>query len=92
MSDTHIPPVSTTKISPSIPTDVLEVRAAEQRVRLHESVAELRSRVKDKLDVEAQAREHVWPAAGVAALVSMVLGYGAASMMKGVAPNRRYSR
>ncbi len=68
----------------SLPTDVLEQRAAEQRRRLHNSVAELRvtvrDRVRERLDVKRQAREHFWPAVGVVSLVGLVFGYGMGGM------------
>lgn len=56
-------------------TEVLEARAAEQRRQLHQSVVELRSTLREKLDVNKNAREHLAPAAGVAALAGLVLGY-----------------
>lgn len=56
-------------------TDTLEARAAEQRRQLHQSVAELRSTLREKLDVKKNARAHLAPAAGVAALAGLVLGY-----------------
>ncbi len=59
-----------------LPTDVLEQRAAEQRRRLHNSVAELRSSVKERLDYHKLARQYVWQAVGVMALVGLVVGYG----------------
>lgn len=67
---------STTQIGPSVPTDILEVRAEEQRRKLHNSVAELRSQVREKLDVKRNARQYVWPASGVVALTGLVIGYG----------------
>jgi hypothetical protein len=56
-------------------TEVLEARAAEQRRQLHHSVVELRSTLREKLDVKKNAREHLTPATGVAALAGLVLGY-----------------
>ncbi|HYG99091.1 MAG TPA: hypothetical protein VD837_08165 [Terriglobales bacterium] len=66
------------QIGPSVPTDVLEIRAEEQRRRLHESVSELRTQVREKLDVRRNARQYVWPASGAVALVGLVLGYSTA--------------
>ncbi len=74
--------MSTTKISPSVPTDILEMEAAEQRRRLHNSVSELRAQVRHKLDVRRQLRDHVWPVAGVAAAVSLLLGFGSGRMIR----------
>ena len=70
MSATTIQP------SPTVPTDILELRAAEQRKRIHDSVLELRQQVSNKLDVRRKAQEYVWPAAGVAVLLGLVMGYG----------------
>ncbi len=64
----------------TVPTDILEVRAAEQRRRIHDSVLELRSQVEDKLDVRKHASEYVWPASGVAAALGLLFGWGVAGM------------
>jgi hypothetical protein len=58
------------------PTYTLELRAADQRRRLHSSVAELRSR----LDPKQLGREYVLPASGIAAMLGLVLGYGLTGM------------
>jgi hypothetical protein len=75
-----------TPISPDVPTELLEQRAAEQRRRLHHSVTELREQVRDtvheKLDVKKRARQYVWPAAGTAFLFSLLFGYGTAGTIK----------
>jgi ElaB/YqjD/DUF883 family membrane-anchored ribosome-binding protein len=67
-----------------MPAEVLEHRAAEQRRRLHNSVSELRSSVREtvreKLDVNRYAREYLWPAVGTVSLVGLVLGYGLGGM------------
>lgn len=67
-------------VEPSLPPDILEVRAAEQRRRLHATVLDLRQQMEEKLDVRRQAAEYVWPASGVAAFVGLVFGWGVASM------------
>jgi hypothetical protein len=54
---------------------VLEMKAAEQRLNLHRSVSELRSAVKQKLDVKANAREYIIPASAGAAVLGLALGY-----------------
>ena len=59
-----------------LPTDILEQRASEQRRRLHNSVAELRSSVRERLDARRMASEYVWPVAGAVAMVGLILGYG----------------
>ena len=60
----------------NVPTDLLELRAAEQRRRLHNSVAELRLQMREKLDVRRTARRYFWPASAVVGLFGLVLGYG----------------
>ena len=72
--------MSATNVSPNMPADILEVRAAEQRRRIHNSVLELRGQIEEKLDVRKKATEYVLPASGVAALVGLVFGYGAAAV------------
>ena len=73
----------TVNISPTVPTEILELRAAEQRKRLHESVLELRQQVQHKLDLRKKAQDYMWPAAGVAALLGLVLGYGVTGVFTG---------
>lgn len=73
-------------ISSSVPTDVLEKQAAEQRRRIHNTVTELREQVRetvhDKLDPRKRAREYVWPLVGTAFLFSLLFGYGTAGTIK----------
>ena len=64
----------------ALPTDVLELRAAEQRRRLHNSVAELREQVREKMDVKKNVREYIGPAAGAAALVGLIMCWGFTGM------------
>jgi hypothetical protein len=61
-----------------LPAEVLEQRAAEQRARLHSSVAELRCAVRDRLDVKRTARDNFGPVASAVSLAMLVLGYGIA--------------
>ncbi len=70
-------------VNSNLPADILEVRAAEQRRRIHETVLELRGQVEEKLDVRRQAAEYVLPASGVAALVGLVVGWGFAGLFPG---------
>lgn len=74
------------KISSSLPADLLEGQAAEQRRRIHDTVTDLRtqvsSTVREKLDVQRYAREYVWPASTVVALVGFLFGYGTAGPIK----------
>ncbi len=62
----------------SVPSDDLEQRAANQRLRLHNSVSELRSSVREKLDVQKAARTYVWRASAIGGLLALVVGYGIA--------------
>jgi hypothetical protein len=63
-----------------VPTYQLELKAADQRRRLHDSVEELKTQVRGKLDMKRNTREHLLVASGIAALVAMVLGYGFGGM------------
>lgn len=71
---------ATSQLGPSVPTDVLELKAAEQRRKIHNSVSELRTQMRDKLDIRKNAQEYVWPAAGMVGLVGLALGYGIAGI------------
>jgi hypothetical protein len=64
----------------SVPSYTLEARAADQRRRLHSTAVELRSKVREKLDVKRTARQYAPVASGAAALFGMLLGYGVAGM------------
>ena len=73
-------------ISPATPSSLLEQQAAEQRRRLHNTVSELRSQVRDtvreKLDVERHARTYVWQASAAVAVLGLLFGYGTAGTIK----------
>lgn len=73
-------------VSPTVPADMLEVRAADQRRRIHDSMLELRAQIEQKLDVRKQASEYVWPASGAAALLGLLLGWGVAGMFRSPNP------
>ena len=60
----------------SMPVDVLEERAADQRRQLHNSVVELKSSLRESLDIRRNAREYLLPATGAAAFLGLVFGYG----------------
>jgi hypothetical protein len=60
--------------------DVLESRAEEQRKHLHSSVADLRGAMRRRLDVKANARQYMLPAAGLMAAVGLSLGYTVAGL------------
>jgi hypothetical protein len=66
--------------SSNVPSYTLEMRAADQRRRLHSTVVELRSKVREKLDVKQTARQYVPALSGAAALVGVLLGYGLTGM------------
>jgi hypothetical protein len=67
----------------TIPSSDLELRAADERRRLHSSIVEFKSRVHDRLDVKQTARRHVLLASGIAAFVSLILGFGFAGIFTG---------
>jgi hypothetical protein len=58
-----------------LPSYDLELKAADERRRLHDSIEELRCQVRDKLDVTRNAREHLGLACSLAAVVSLAAGY-----------------
>ena len=60
---------------PALPADELEQRAAEQRFRLLNSVAELRSTVRERLDVRRNVNKNFMPATSLLSLVMLVFGY-----------------
>jgi hypothetical protein len=62
------------------PTYTLEMRAVDQRRRLHESVAELRSKVQERLDVKRNARDYLVPLSAGGAFLGLLLGFGMTGM------------
>lgn len=62
------------------PNYTLEVKAADERKRIHSSVAELRSRMREKLDVKRTARQYLPYASGAAGLLGLIMGFGFAGM------------
>jgi hypothetical protein len=64
----------------SMPVEVLEERAADQRRQLHNTVVELKSSLRESLDIRRNAREYLLPAAGAAAFFGLLLGYGLTGM------------
>jgi len=69
---------------PSLPAEILEKRAAEQRRSLHNDVQQLRSvvrqEVQERTDVKRNVRRHFVPIAGVTAVLALACGYGAAGI------------
>jgi ElaB/YqjD/DUF883 family membrane-anchored ribosome-binding protein len=63
----------------NLPTEVLEERAAEQRRRLHNTVSEMRSTVREKMNVRRNAenysREYFPQTAAAVGAVGLVLGW-----------------
>jgi hypothetical protein len=72
--------MSAMNVGSNVPPDILEMRAAEQRRRIHDTVLALREQIDEKLDVRKKAREYVMPASGAAAFLGLLFGYGFASM------------
>ena len=64
----------------TLPSEILEVRAADERRRLLSSVVELKSKVREKLDVKRTARRYMPYASGAAALLGLMMGYGVAGI------------
>jgi hypothetical protein len=64
----------------AMPIDMLELQAAEQRKRLHNSVSELRMQAREKLHPKKLARRYVWPLSAATALLSVISGYVFAGM------------
>lgn len=72
------------------PAELLEQRAAEQRLRIHESVGELKSltdlkssvqeNIRERLDMKSYARQHFRGVAVGTAAFALVLGYGIAGI------------
>lgn len=64
----------------TLPAEILEQRAAEQRRSLHNGVQDLksvvRSEVRERTDVKRQVQRHFGAVTGVAALAAFSLGYG----------------
>jgi len=73
-------------LTPNISTSTLEQQAIEQRRRMHNTVSELRTQVREtvreKLDVQRYARHYVRPASASAFLLSLLIGYGMAGTIK----------
>ena len=65
---------------PKSAMDELEARAAEQRLRLHNNVIELRRTVQERLDVKRNVRDHLGLAVLVMAAIGLTFGYMAAGM------------
>lgn len=58
-----------------LPSYDLELKAADERQRLHRSVSELRVSLTQALDVRKNAREHLGEVCAVTALFALASGY-----------------
>jgi hypothetical protein len=58
-----------------IPSQDLEMKAADDRRRLHTSFEELKYRLKDEFDLQKKARQHLGLACGLVAIVALTVGY-----------------
>lgn len=63
-----------------LPSYDLELKAADERQRLHERVVELKYCLSETLDIRRNTREHLGPICAVTALVGMVTGYAAGGL------------
>ena len=79
------------ELSTHFPAEVLEQRAAEQRRRLHNSVTDLLSsltdlkssveeNVRERLDVQRFARQHLWTLAAGTSFIALLIGHGVAGL------------
>lgn len=53
----------------------LELRATDERKRIHDSVVDLKSQIEKTLSFENMVREHVAMITGVVGLTAMSMGY-----------------
>lgn len=63
-----------------LPTYELELRAADERKRLHNTLEELKERMHETLDVKSKVRHHPWLFSGVAGLIAAGAGYSLAGL------------
>jgi hypothetical protein len=59
----------------TLPLQDLQLRAVDERRRLQSSLVELKSRIRENMDVKRNAREHVWLASGILAAFGLLSGY-----------------
>jgi hypothetical protein len=71
-------------------SQALELRAAEQRRQIQNSVHDLKQAIRHKMDVKANAREYLVPASALAFLFSLAAGYTLTDM--GIRAKNRFSR
>jgi len=59
----------------SLPSYDLELKAADERQRLHDSVTELKVRLNESLDVKKNIRQHFPLACASSAVLALAAGY-----------------
>jgi hypothetical protein len=74
------------------PVDVYETRAAKQRRELHHSVEDLKDALRQRLDVKANVRQYLLPAAGIFAVIGLAAGYAATGLFYSGSSRRDYGR
>lgn len=60
----------------SLPSYELELRASEQRQRIHLSLSELKGRLRERAALKPVLRKYLTGIAGSAALMALIAGYG----------------
>ncbi|MEP6644921.1 MAG: hypothetical protein ABJA69_10500 [Acidobacteriaceae bacterium] len=74
------------------PLQQLELKALEQRNRMHQVIAEAKIQVaatKEKLDVKKNIRKHLFLAVAIACGVGLSAGYGAGGMAADIKKNKK---
>lgn len=65
---------------PTVPSEILEKRAAEQRRAMHNHVQDLRmavsAEVRERTDIKRNVRRHFGSIACATAVIALSLGYG----------------
>jgi hypothetical protein len=68
----------------NLPVQVLEERAEEQRRRLHNSVSELKSSVREtvqeRLEMKVYLRKYFWQTTAAVSLMALLVGHGTAGL------------
>jgi len=63
-----------------LPLETLISQAEQQRSRIHNDIADLRSSLRQAMDAKKLARENLRPALGIAGIVGLIAGYSFAGM------------
>jgi len=58
-----------------IPVDILEKRAADQRLHLHNTVLEIRQTAQEKLDIKRNVRNNLALVSGALGVIGLAVGY-----------------